>query len=43
MGETEFSFLINGSDNSSKYPRKHFSEFHDKIIVANNFTSKNML
>ena len=38
IGKTEFSFLINESDNSSKYQRIHFNEFHDKIIVANNFT-----
>ena len=38
IGKTEFSFLINGPDNSSKYQRIHFNEFHDKIIVANNFT-----
>ena len=38
IGKTEFSFLINGSDNSSKYQRIHFNEFRDKIIVANNFT-----
>ena len=37
-GKTEFSFLINGSDNSSKYQSTHFNEFHDKIIVVNNFT-----
>ena len=43
IGKTEFSFLINGSDNSSKYQRIHFNEFQDKIIVANNFTYKNML
>ena len=38
IGKTEFSFLINGSDNSSKYQRIYFDEFHDKISVANNFT-----
>ena len=38
IGKTEFRFLINGSDNSSKYQRIYFHEFHDKIIVANNFT-----
>ena len=43
IGKTEFSFLINRSDNSSKYQKIHFNEFHDKIIVANNFTYKNML
>ena len=37
IGKTEFSFLINGSDNLSKYQRVYFNEFHDKIIVANNF------
>ena len=37
MSKTEFSFLINQSDNSSKYQRIHFNEFNDKIIVANNF------
>ena len=43
IGKTEFSFLINGSDNSSKYQRINFNEFHDIIIVANNFTKKNIL
>ena len=38
IGRTEFSFLINGSDNSSQYQRIHFKDFHDRIIVANNFT-----
>ena len=38
IGKTEFSFLINGSDNSGKYQRIDFNEFHDKIILANNFT-----
>ena len=40
IGKNEFSFLRNGSDDSSKYQRVHltFNEFHDKIIVANNFT-----
>ena len=37
IGKTEFLFLINGSDNLSKCQRIHFNEFHDKIIVANNF------
>ena len=34
IGKTEFLFSINGSENSSKYQRIHFNEFHDKIIVA---------
>ena len=38
IGKTEFLFLINRSDNSSKYQRIYFNEFHDKIIVTNNFT-----
>ena len=38
IGKTELSFVINGSDNSSKYQRIHFDKFHNKIIVANNFT-----
>ena len=38
IGKTEFSFLINGSNNSSKYQRIHFNEFHDRKIVANNLT-----
>ena len=38
IGEVEFSFLINGSNNSSKYQRIHFNELHDEIIVANNLT-----
>ena len=38
IGKTEFSFSINGSDNSSEYQRIHCNEFYDKIIVANNFT-----
>ena len=38
IGNNEFSFLINGFDNSSKYQRIHFNEFQDRIIVANNFT-----
>ena len=38
IGKSEFSFLTNGSDNSSKHQRMLFNEFHDKIIVANNFT-----
>ena len=38
IDRTEFSFLINGSDNSSKYQRIHFKGFNDQIIVANNFT-----
>ena len=33
IGKTEFSFLINGSDISSKYQRIHFNEFYDKIFV----------
>ena len=28
IGKTEFSFLINGSDNSSKYQRILFNEFY---------------
>ena len=35
---TGFLFLINGSDNSSKYQRIHFKELHDQIIVAYNFS-----
>ena len=38
IGKTEFSFSINGADNSSKYQRIHFNKFHDKLIGANNFT-----
>ena len=38
IGKTEFSFLINRSDHSSKHQRIHYSEFHDKISVANDFT-----
>ena len=34
---------MNRSANSSKYQRIHFNEFDDKIIVANNFASKNRL
>ena len=34
IGKTEFSFPINGSDNSSKYQGIH----SNKIIVANNLT-----
>ena len=33
IGKTEFSFLINGSDNSIKYQRIYFNEFHDKIVL----------
>ena len=43
IGRTKFSFLKNGSNNSSEYQRINFNEFHDKIIAANNFTSKNIL
>ena len=43
IDKTEFSFLINGSEKTSKYQRIHFNEFHDKIIVASNFIYKNML
>ena len=38
IGKTELLFLINGSDNLNKYQRIHFDKFHDKIIVADNFT-----
>ena len=34
----EFSFLKDGSDNSSKNERITFNKFHDKINAANNFT-----
>ena len=37
IGKTEYLFLINGTDNLSKYQRINFNELHDKIIVANNF------
>ena len=43
IGDTELSFLINGSYNSSKYQRIHFNGFPDKIIFVNKFTWKNML
>ena len=43
ISKTEFSFLINGSEISSKYQRIHFNKFHDKTIVANNFTKKEYL
>ena len=43
IDKTELSFLKNGSDNSSKCQRIHSNKFHNEMIVANIFASKNIL
>ena len=33
IGKTEFSFIMNGSENSSKYPRIYFNEFQELLQI----------